>query len=107
MLPEPLTQVRNGKTVPVTTFEEWKEKREWIKSEYLEWISGHAPPAPKDFKVEILSDAVERKTRLQMIRLRFGPEYKGTLTLERMEIFFRTWQTTAERFSCSHAASHC
>lgn len=82
MLPEPLTQTRNGKVVPITTLNEWNEKRKWIKSEYQHWISGHAPPAPKDFKVEILSDKVERKTRIQLIKLHFGPEYKGFMTME-------------------------
>src|SRR5690606_30796192 len=80
MLPEPLTQMRNGKVVPITTVNEWNEKREWIKSEYQHWVSGHAPPAPKDFKAEILSEKVERKARIQLIKLSFGPDYKGTMT---------------------------
>lgn len=84
MLPEPLTQIRNGKVFPITTIDEWNEKRNWIKSEYQQWISGHVPPAPKDFKVEILSDKVERKTRIQLVKLSFGPGYKGTMTMELM-----------------------
>lgn len=84
LLPEPLVLTKNGKDIPITTKEQWKEKCEWIKSEYQHWISGYAPPAPKDIKVEILSDKTERKARVQMLRLKFGPGYKATMTVELM-----------------------
>src|SRR5690606_12904015 len=63
MLPEPLVFTKDGKEYPITTKSQWNEKREWIKSEYEHWISGHAPPAPQDIKVEILSDKTERGAR--------------------------------------------
>lgn len=84
MLPEPLVQFKDGKEVPITTEAQWHEKREWIKAEYQRWISGHAPPAPADFKVELVSDKVERGARVQMLRLKFGPGYRGTMTVELM-----------------------
>ncbi|HMR19581.1 MAG TPA: alpha/beta hydrolase, partial [Sphingobacterium sp.] len=84
LLPEPLILTRDGKDYPITTMEQWQEKRKWVKQEYQRWISGHAPPAPKDIKEEILSDKTERKARVQMLKLRFGPEYKATMTVELM-----------------------
>lgn len=84
MLPEPLTYTCNGKDYPITNMTQWKVKREWIKKEYQQWISGHAPPPPADIKAEILSDKIERQVRVQLIKLSFGPGYKATMTLELM-----------------------
>lgn len=72
MLPEPLTYTRNGKDYPITNMTQWKVKREWIKKEYQQWISGHAPPPPADIKAEILSDKIERQVRVQLIKLSFA-----------------------------------
>lgn len=83
-LPNPLVLTQNGKDISITTREQWRQKCVWVKKEYQQWISGHAPPAPKDIKAEILSDKTERKARVQLIRLSFGPEYKATMTVELM-----------------------
>ncbi|WP_257668345.1 alpha/beta fold hydrolase [Parapedobacter tibetensis] len=84
MLPAPLTIIRDGKEHPITTLGEWEKKREWIKKEYQHWIAGSTPPAPEDMKVEVLADEIEGKTRIQLIKLRFGPQYKASMTLELM-----------------------
>ncbi|WP_119081072.1 alpha/beta fold hydrolase [Chitinophaga alhagiae] len=84
MLPEPLVLTRNGKDHPITTKAQWQEKREWIKKEYRQWISGHAPPPPKDIKVEILSERTEYRSKVQLLQLSFGPAYKGIMTVELM-----------------------
>lgn len=83
-LPEPLLLEKNGKEYPVTTKEQWNEKREWIKKQYEHWVSGMAPPAPKELKVNIVSDSIEDGTRIQLIELRFGPAYQARMTLELM-----------------------
>ncbi|PRD48109.1 alpha/beta fold hydrolase [Sphingobacterium haloxyli] len=83
MLPEPLVQYKDGKEVPITTEKEWEKKREWIKSEYQKWISGHAPPAPGNVLAEILKDTfAEGGNRVQVIRLSFGPQHKAKMTVE-------------------------
>ena len=99
MLPDPLILTKNNETSPITTRKEWNEKRELIKEQYQYWISGHRPPAPKDVRFEILSDTIENRTRIQMIRLSFGPEYKGVMTVElmipdvqtQMPVFMTQW----------------
>jgi hypothetical protein len=83
-LPEPLILEKNANNYPVTTPSDWEKKRSWIKSQYAHWISGEAPPAYSDFKVEILSERTESGTRIQLLELKFGPAYKARMTLELM-----------------------
>ena len=83
-LPDPLVLNKNGKAQPVKTKKEWEEKRAWIKAQYQYWVSGVAPPAPKDFKINILSEREESGTHIQMVELRFGPDNKARMTLELM-----------------------
>jgi len=83
MLPDPLLYNRNGEMRRITTVAQWRDQREWIKKQYQEWISGHIPPAPPVVKAEVLSDTIDANgSRIQLIRLRFGPQMKGTMTVE-------------------------
>ena len=81
-LPDPLVLYKNGKDIPITTKEQWLEKREWIKAEYARWVSGVAPPAPPTFDTEVLSEREESGTRIRMIVLKFGPGNKARMTIE-------------------------
>ena len=83
-LPEPLVINKGGKDIPITTKEQWQEKREWIKKEFQHWVSGTVPPAPKSFESKIISDKTEDGTHLQVIEMRFGPENKAKMTIELM-----------------------
>lgn len=83
-LPEPLMLTKNGLDIPITTAAQWTEKCQWIKDQYQQWISGRFPPVPKSFKTTILSDRTERGTRIQMVRINFGPDNKATITMEIM-----------------------
>ena len=81
-LPDPLTLYKNGKEYPITTPAQWEEQRDSIKARYQRWVSGKFPPAPGNIRVEFLADKTERGVRQQMIRLTFGPGYKGMMTVE-------------------------
>jgi cephalosporin-C deacetylase-like acetyl esterase len=83
-LPDPLVLNKNGKDIPIKNKEQWNEKREWIKKEFMHWVSGTIPPAPKSFESKILSDKTEDGTRLQVVEMRFGPENKAKMTMELM-----------------------
>jgi dienelactone hydrolase len=83
-LPEPLALNQNGKDIPITTKEQWSEKREWIKKEFQHWVTGTIPPAPTNLKAEILSDKKVNGARLQTIEITFGPQNKAHMTLELM-----------------------
>src|SRR5690606_35070661 len=81
MLPDPLLSHKDGKAI--TTQADWREQREWIKAQYQQWISGHMPPAPPVVQAAILSDTTEADgTRVQLIKLSFGPQLKATMTVE-------------------------
>jgi cephalosporin-C deacetylase-like acetyl esterase len=83
-LPEPLVLSKNGVDQPISTLAQWEEKRRWIKEQYQQWISGRFPPAPKRFKTTILADRTEGGTRIQLIRINFGPDDKAMMTIELM-----------------------
>lgn len=83
-LPEPLVMEKDGKDIPITTKQQWEEKRNWIKKEYQQWISGRFPPAPNNIRSEILSQKIEDGALVQMIRLTFGPAHKAVMTFELM-----------------------
>ncbi len=84
MLPEPLIDYKGDREIPITTPAQWEKKREWIKEQYQNWISGHFPPAPKNIKATVLSDTLTRGVWIQMIQLNFGPDQKAKMTFELM-----------------------
>jgi pimeloyl-ACP methyl ester carboxylesterase len=83
-LPDPLVLSNQGKDIPITTKEQWQQKREQIKKDFQHWISGTIPPPPNNIQAEIVSDKTEDGTRLQTIVLHFGPQHKAKMTLELM-----------------------
>ena len=83
-LPEPLIMEENGKGVPITTMQQWEDKRKWIKKEYQQWISGNFPPSPGNIRSEILSEKNEDGTLVQSVRLKFGPDHKAEISFELM-----------------------
>ncbi|MCE6991102.1 serine aminopeptidase domain-containing protein [Dyadobacter sp. CY323] len=83
-LPEPLVTVKNGKPYPIRTVAEWNDRREWIKSEFQHWVSGKIPPAPKTFKVQVLSEKIEGGTRIEMVQISFGKNNVAKMTFELM-----------------------
>ncbi len=83
-LPEPLVLNKGGVDIPILTKAQWQEKREWIKKEFQHWVSGTVPPPPEHVEATVLSDKMEGGTHVQMVELRFGPQYKARMTLELM-----------------------
>lgn len=81
-LPDPLVVTTGGTTEPVRTREQWEARRSWIKKQFQYWISGSVPPAPGNVEATILKDRMEGELRAQIIELRFGPDQKGTMTVE-------------------------
>lgn len=83
MLPDPLSSHVDGSAI--TSEAQWQEQRGWIKEQYQQWISGHAPPAPGNVVAEIISDSYEDNgTRVQLVKLKFGPQHQATMTVELM-----------------------
>jgi hypothetical protein len=84
LLPDPLVLDEGGKNVPVTTPEQWKEKREWMKRQLEYYITGTRPPEPENVKATVLGEKNDGATTLRTIELTFGPENRATLTVEVM-----------------------
>lgn len=82
LLPNPLVYEKDGKEYPITTNEQWKQKREWIKEQYKYWVSGNFPDKPNNLKSEMLLDSLSNGVRIQKVRLNFGPSQSAKLDLE-------------------------
>lgn len=83
-LPDPLVIDEGGRNIPVTTMEQWKEKREWMREQLEYYVTGTYPPKPENLKSRILSEKKDGETLVQMIELSFGPDNKAILTIELM-----------------------
>lgn len=83
-LPDPLVLDEGTKNVPVTTPEQWKEKRAWMKRQLEYYITGTRPPEPGNVKATVLDEKKDGAVTLRTVELTFGPENQATLTLELM-----------------------
>ncbi len=83
-LPDPLVLDEGTKNVPVTTMEQWKEKRAWMRRQLEYYITGTRPPEPDNVKVTVLGEKTDGEITLRMVELSFGPENRATLTVELM-----------------------
>ena len=83
-LPDPLVLDEGTKNVPVTTREQWKEKREWMKRQLEHYITGTRPPEPDNVKATVLDEKKDGVVTLRTVELTFGPENRATLTVEVM-----------------------
>jgi dienelactone hydrolase len=83
-LPDPLVLDEGTKNVPVTTPQQWKEKREWMKRQLEYYITGTRPPEPEPGSVQatVLSEMKDGECTLRTVELTFGPENRATLTVE-------------------------
>lgn len=83
-LPDPLVLDEGVTNVPVTTMEQWKEKREWMKRQLEYYITGTRPPEPDNVKATVLDEKRDGEVTLRTAELTFGPENRATLTIELM-----------------------
>jgi dienelactone hydrolase len=80
-LPDPLVLDEGGENVPVTTREQWQQKREWIGEQARYWMTGTFPPSPDNLTARVLSEAQDGAVTRRIVELRFGPEHRARLTL--------------------------
>jgi cephalosporin-C deacetylase-like acetyl esterase len=83
-LPNPLVIDEGTKNVPVTSAEQWKEKRAWMKRQLEYYVTGTRPPAPDNLKASVLDEKKDGEVTLRTVELSFGPERRATLTVELM-----------------------
>lgn len=83
-LPDPLILDEGRGNIPIKTIGQWKQKREWMKSQLEYYITGTYPPTPDNLEAKILSETKNEGTIVRMVELTFGPNHKAKLTIELM-----------------------
>jgi len=81
-LPDPLVIRANGKPIPVTNLEQWERQRQWIRSQFEQWVFGKMPPAPQNLRAVVTETRRQGATTIRKVRLEFGPDHRATLRLE-------------------------
>lgn len=84
LLPEPLLLDEGGKRIPVTTREQWQQRRNEIRKQYQHWVSGTVPPPPDNMQVKVIAETVTQQVKVRTVELYFGPGHKAKMTLELM-----------------------
>jgi hypothetical protein len=79
-LPEPLL-LRSGGG-PVKTPSQWREQRQWIRSQFEKWIYGSMPPPPDNLRAVVTGSRREGRVTIRDVRLEFGPGHRATLRLQ-------------------------
>ncbi len=83
-LPNPLVIDEGGKRIPVTNWQQWQKKRQWLTKELQYYITGTFPPPPENLKARVISEQKDGQVTLRMVELSFGPGRKAKMTLELM-----------------------
>lgn len=84
-LPDPLIMDEGGENIPITTQEQWRVQKEWMKEQLAYYIAGTTPPPPDNLQVNLLNETTtEGGVIIRIIELSFGPDHKAKLTLELM-----------------------
>ncbi|NOZ29483.1 MAG: alpha/beta fold hydrolase, partial [Chloroflexi bacterium] len=78
-LPDLLTR-EDGQ--PVTSADEWRERREELKTRLQRWMLGQVPPPPGNLQAHILDERVEDEATVRQVQLAFGPGHRARLWLE-------------------------
>lgn len=81
-LPDPMEIEKNGKTVQITSLQQWEKKKEIMKDQFQQWFYGKMPPPPDNVRANILSDKKDGRVTIQDIELEFGPSHKATLAVQ-------------------------
>ncbi len=83
-LPDPLARVDTENGERVTTENQWRLKKDWIKSQYQYWVSGSIPPPPDRIYPRVLSERTENGVLIRMVEIRFGADQELKMTVELM-----------------------
>ena len=73
-LPDPLIINEGTTNQPVTTLEQWQQKRQWIQKQMQQWVTGTLPPAPQILTTKILQEHKENDVTIQIVEIIFKPD---------------------------------
>ncbi|OGS44868.1 MAG: hypothetical protein A2539_03835 [Elusimicrobia bacterium RIFOXYD2_FULL_34_15] len=79
-----LLMLNEGKpnAVPVTTVEQWQQKKAEMKTEIMKWITGTVPSAPGKIKVKEVTEEKDGVNTLRKLKLVFGPKYAAHMHVQ-------------------------
>jgi len=83
-LPDPLVLDEGGADIQITTTVQWEQKKEELRKQLKQYITGTFPPPPDNMKSRILSETMDGQVKLQTVELSFGPDHQAKLTIELM-----------------------
>jgi pimeloyl-ACP methyl ester carboxylesterase len=81
-LPDPLLMEKAGRSVPITTPQEWQQRRGEIKELFHRYVIGTVPPPPGNVRGVIVDSREEEGSTVQEITLEFGPGHRARLRME-------------------------
>lgn len=81
-LPDPLLLHAGGQTTAITTTEQWRRERGWIRSQFEQWVFGKMPPPPNNLRAVVTATHREGQVTVREVRLEFGPDHQATLRLQ-------------------------
>ena len=82
-LPDPLMLGEGTINVPITTMDQWEQKRDTIKRHVMHWLAGSFPEKPAQVDAKIISERIEPSgVKVQLVELHFGPGNEARLTME-------------------------
>jgi len=78
-LPDPLLlQEASGQT-RITSVEQWRRQREWIRAEFERWVYGKMPLPPGNLREVVTGTRTEGRMTVRQVRLEFGPNHAAQL----------------------------
>ena len=81
LLPDPLMMTKGDVKTPITTSEQWKEQKGWIREQAQKWILGSLPPAPDNLIFKVIKEEKSADVTKQLVELQFGPDHRARLRL--------------------------
>jgi dienelactone hydrolase len=81
-LPDPLLREVDGQRVPITTAQEWQERREELKALFHYWVLGQVPPPPQNLEAKVVDQRREAGASVREVELTFGSDRRARLRIE-------------------------
>ena len=81
-LPDPLAFQGVAPATAITSPQQWRRQRTWIRSQFEHWIYGKMPPTPDNLRAVVTATRREGRVTVREVQLEFGPDHRATLRLQ-------------------------
>jgi dienelactone hydrolase len=83
-LPDPLVSDDGPRGRPITTSQQWSARRQWLRSQFEQWVYGRMPPPPGNVRAVVQNQRQEGDITIRDVLLEFGPDHRARLHLQLM-----------------------